>query len=173
MKIKIWNCWKTIKNQQLINLYDVATLFWTWFCLHVSQNKLSLSTPLFWHKLYFGPIKTNNFAKEIEQTKKSILDGSCTARDARNVHRKRNEGWKKIVTRLMASLHDGLMIMWCEIRWWISKVSIEKEYSFINTHSPQQRPIYLIRIRLNINKPNKLQNKLKHNALLRLFISYK
>lgn len=34
-----------IKNQQLINLYR-TTLLRTWFCLHVSQNKLSAGTPL-------------------------------------------------------------------------------------------------------------------------------
>ena len=43
--LKIPDRLEIIKNQQLINLHR-ATHFWAWFCLHVSQYKLSAGTPL-------------------------------------------------------------------------------------------------------------------------------
>lgn len=58
-----------------------------------------------------------------EQLKKSILDSFTWKR--RKECLPEVKWMKKFFVCLMASLHDDLMIMWCEILSWISKVSIE------------------------------------------------
>lgn len=111
--LKIPDRLEIIKNQQLINLHR-ATHFWAWFCLHVSQNKLSAGTPLC-DINFISAIKRNvqevkrwwNFSqfRYVRGERKEKLFPPETV-----------EGKKKLLRRLMASSHDdGLWIIWCEI----------------------------------------------------------